>query len=182
MNELTKLPWFPKSRGVLCLHLRMDISFVYDRKQVIQALRYHFFSRPEIRLLVILINVFTIVAAVLLYLKKITPISFLIFSTLWMALMLVVWQILPNSVYKQSATFQDEFGMRINDEQVTLNTSKGTQYWQWQRFSKFLETPYFFHLYFDSRSFFLVPKDAFLNIPDQQEARNLFKKMIQPKA
>ncbi|ULQ51130.1 YcxB family protein [Flavihumibacter fluvii] len=156
----------------------MNISFSYDRKQVIQALRYHFFTRPEIRLLVILVNLFTIVAAVLLYMKKINPMSFLFFSTLWMALMLVVWRILPNSIYKQSATFQDDFGMSINDQQITLNTSKGTQSWPWQRFSKFLETPYFFHLYFDNRSFFLVPKDAFENITDQQEARNLFKKMI----
>lgn len=156
----------------------MHISFTYDRKQVLQALRYHFFSRPEIRLLVILINVFTIAAAVLLYFKKITPFSFLIFSTLWMALMLVVWRILPNSIYKNSATFQDDFGMSINEEQVILNTSKGTQSWPWERFSKYLETPYFFHLYFDNRSFFLVPKDAFENITDQQEARNLFKKWI----
>jgi YcxB-like protein len=156
----------------------MHISFTYDRKQVLQALRYHFFSRPEIRLLVILINVFTIAAAVLLYFKKITPFSFLLFSTLWMALMLVVWRILPNSIYKNSATFQDDFGMSINEQQVILNTSKGTQAWSWERFSKFLETPYFFHLYFDNRSFFLVPKDAFENIADQQEARDLFKKMI----
>lgn len=156
----------------------MHISFTYDRKQVLQALRYHFFTRPEIRLLVILINVFTIAAAVLLYFKKITPFSFLLFSTLWMALMLVVWRILPNSIYKNSATFQDDFGMSINEQQVILNTSKGTQSWPWERFSKFLETPYFFHLYFDNRSFFLVPKDAFENITDQQEARDLFKKMI----
>lgn len=156
----------------------MHISFTYDRKQVLQALRYHFFSRPEIRLLVILINVFTIAAAVLLYFKKITPFSFLLFSTLWMALMLVVWRILPNSIYKNSATFQDDFGMSINEQQVILNTSKGTQSWPWERFSKFLETPYFFHLYFDNRSFFLIPKDAFENITDQQEARDLFKKWI----
>lgn len=156
----------------------MHISFTYDRKQVLQALRYHFFTRPEIRLLVILINVFTIAAAVLLYFKKITPFSFLLFSTLWMALMLVVWRILPNSIYKKSATFQDDFGMSINEQQVILNTSKGTQSWPWERFSKFLETPYFFHLYFDNRSFFLVPKDAFENMADQQEARDLFKKMI----
>lgn len=156
----------------------MHISFTYDRKQVLQALRYHFFTRPEIRLLVILINVFTIAAAVLLYFKKITPFSFLLFSTLWMALMLVVWRILPNSIYKNSATFQDDFGMSINEQQVILNTSKGTQSWPWERFSKFLETPYFFHLYFDNRSFFLIPKDAFENITDQQEARDLFKKWI----
>ena len=157
----------------------MEIAFTYDRKQVIQALRYHFFTRREIRLLVILINLFTIIAAILLYLKKITPFSFLVFSTLWLALMLVVWRILPNSIYKQSATFKDDFRMSINESEVVLYTGKGTQSWAWNRFSKFLETPYFFHLYFDNRSFFLVPKDAFAQISDQQEARSIFRQKIQ---
>lgn len=156
----------------------MNISFSYDRKQVIQALRYHFFSRPEIRLLVILINVFTIAAAVLLYFKRIQPFSFLLFSTLWMALMLVIWRILPNSIYKKSQTFRDDFLMSIDEQEITLTTDRGRQSWPWQRFSKFIETPYFFHLYFDNRSFFLVPKDAFKNITDQQAARDIMKEKI----
>lgn len=156
----------------------MNIAFTYDRKQVIQALRYHFFSLPEIRTMVILINVFTILAAVLLYFKKITPFSFLLFSTLWMALMLAVWRILPNSIYKQSATFKDDFMMSIDQHEIVLNTSQGKQIWPWQRFVKFLETPYFFHLYFDKRSFFLVPKDAFDSITSVQDFRVLLKEMI----
>ena len=53
----------------------MTISFSYDKKQVIQALRYHFLTRPEIRILLILVNVFAIGSAVLLYFKIIQPIS-----------------------------------------------------------------------------------------------------------
>lgn len=156
----------------------MQISFTYDRKQVIQALRYHFFTRPEIRILVILVNVFTIAAAVLLYFKKVNPLSFVFFSTIWMILMLVIWRLLPNSVYKKSKTFQDDFLMAFQEEQVTLDTDRGRQTWPWERFSKFVETPYFFHLYFDNRSFFLVPKDAFSTITDQQEIRELIRRKV----
>ena len=156
----------------------MQISFTYDRKQVIQALRYHFFTRPEIRILVILVNVFTIAAAVLLYFKKVHPLSFVFFSTIWMILMLVIWRLLPNSVYKKSKTFQDDFLMAFQEEQVTLDTDRGRQTWPWERFSKFVETPYFFHLYFDNRSFFLVPKDAFSTITDQQVIRELIRRKV----
>jgi hypothetical protein len=156
----------------------MQISFTYDRKQVIQALRYHFFTRPEIRILVILVNVFTIAAAVLLYFKKVNPLSFVFFSTIWMILMLVIWRLLPNSVYKKSKTFQDDFLMAFQEEQVTLDTDRGRQTWPWERFSKFVETPYFFHLYFDNRSFFLIPKDAFSTITDQQEIRELIRRKV----
>ena len=156
----------------------MQISFTYDRKQVIQALRYHFFTRPEIRILVILVNVFTIAAAVLLYFKKVHPLSFVFFSTIWMILMLVIWRLLPNSVYKKSKTFQDDFLMAFQEEEVTLDTDRGRQTWPWEKFSKFVETPYFFHLYFDNRSFFLVPKDAFSTITDQQEIRELIRRKV----
>ncbi|HEY8397004.1 MAG TPA: YcxB family protein, partial [Flavihumibacter sp.] len=154
------------------------IAFTYDRKQVIQALRYHFMTRKEIRLLVIVVNLFTIAAAVLLYFKKINPLSFVFFSTLWMMLMLVLWRILPNSIYKKSQTFQDDFMMEFDESEVTLFTDRGRQIWPWSRFSKFVETPYFFHLYFDNRSFFLVPKDAFTSIPQQQEVRDLIKRKL----
>jgi hypothetical protein len=124
------------------------------------------------------VNVFTIAAAVLLYFKKVHPLSFVFFSTIWMILMLVIWRVLPNSVYKKSKTFQDDFLMAFQEAEVTLDTDRGRQIWPWEKFSKFVETPYFFHLYFDNRSFFLVPKDAFSTITDQQQIRDLIRKKI----
>lgn len=156
----------------------MTISFSYDKKQVIQALRYHFLMRPEIRILLILVNVFAITSAILLFVKIIQPFSFLIFSLLWFVLMLVVWRILPQSIYKRSHTFQDHFGMDIEEEGVVLRTERGQKSWDWKSFSKFVESPYFFHLYFDPRSFFLVPTDAFRDAEEKLEARKLIKSRI----
>ena len=139
----------------------MTIYFGYDKKQVLQALRYHFITRPEIKILLILVNVFTIISAVLVYLHKIQPLSFLIFSVLWFLLIVVIWRILPASIYKKSHTFQDNFSMSLNENEVVLDTSRGAQAWQWKDFSSFVESPYFFHLYFNSRSFFFSPKGCF---------------------
>jgi hypothetical protein len=156
----------------------MTVQFGYDKKQVIQALRYHFLMRPEIKILLILINVFAITSAVLFALKKIQPLSFLIFSFLWFFLMLIIWRILPSSIYRKSLTFQDHFTMHFENENIVLETVKGSQGWPWKQFSHFIESPYFFHLYFDPRSFFLVPKDSFKNITDLQEAREMLRKKI----
>jgi hypothetical protein len=156
----------------------MTISFSYDKKQVIQALRYHFLNRPEIKTLLILVNVFAIGSAVLLYFNVIQPLSFLMFSILWFILMLLVWLILPQSIYKNSHTFKDNFSMDFEEEQVVLRTEKGEKAWPWTAFSKFVESPYFFHLYFDARSFFLVPTDAFRDLDERQEARRLIKAKI----
>jgi len=156
----------------------MTISFSYDKKQVLQALRYHFITRSEIRILLIVVNVFAIVSAVLAYLHMIQPISFMIFSVLWFALILIIWRILPSTIYRKSDTFQDSFTMRLDEQEVVLGTSRGTQAWHWEEFSAFMESPYFFHLYFNSRSFFLVPKEAFVDIIELGAARQLLREKI----
>lgn len=156
----------------------MTIHFGYDKKQVIQALRYHFLTRPEIKILLVLVNVFAIASAVLFALKEIQPIAFLLFSFLWFFLMLIIWRVLPGSIYKKAHTFQDDFSMTFQDEEVILQNKRGSKAWKWRAFSTFLESPNFFHLYFDSRSFFLVPKDAFKDIAQVQETRKLLKEKI----
>ena len=156
----------------------MIIHFGYEKKQVLQALRYHFISRPEIKILLIILNVFTILSAILFYLHKIQPISFLSFSLLWFVLLVTIWKLLPLSVYKKSQTFRDQFSMDLNEQDVVLQTERGSHTWQWTDFSSFLESPHFFHLYFSSRSFFLVPKDAFNDLGILQKARGLLKEKL----
>jgi YcxB-like protein len=156
----------------------MIIHFGYDKKQVIQALRYHFLTRPEIKVLFVLVNVFAILSAVLFFMKKIQPLSFLLFSMLWFVLMLVIWRLLPSGIYKRSHTFRDNFSMDISENEVVLMTERGSKAWQWKDFSSFVESPYFFHLYFDARSFFLVPKDAFTDLTALQEARAILRNNI----
>mgnify|MGYP002381091317 CR=1 FL=1 len=165
--------------GFFCSYISaMTIQFEYEKKQVIQALRYHFLNRPEIRILLIFVNIFAIASAVLLYFDKVQPISFLLFSILWFLLMLVIWRILPRMIYNRSHTFKDSFIMQFEDEQTTLQTERGSKSWPWKAFNKFVESPYFFHLYFDARSFFLVPKDAFKDIREIQHVRSMLKQKI----
>ena len=57
----------------------MTIQFGYDKKQVLDGLRSHFFGRIEIRVLFIVINLFAILSAILFYFHKIQALSFLIF-------------------------------------------------------------------------------------------------------
>jgi hypothetical protein len=156
----------------------MTIQFGYNKKQVLDGLRGHFFGRPEIKILVILINVFAILSAILFALKRIQPLPFLIFSVLWFFLWISIRRLLPLSIYKKSATFQDTFILSLEDQGILLETKKGEQLWEWRDFSGFKETAYFFHVYFDARSFFLIPKDSFKDITEIQAARKLLKERI----
>ena len=156
----------------------MTIQFSYDKKQVLQALRYHFLSKKEIRLMIILVNVFALVSAVLFYFKKILPFALLVGSFLWFILMVTFWFVLPGMVYRRAATFRDHFIMNFEENSFSVGNERGSRSWPWNALSTFLETPHFFHLYFDNRSFFLVPKNALASSDEIYALRHLLKEKV----
>jgi len=135
--------------------------FAYNKPKVLQALRYHFISRKEIKLMIILVNVFAIFSAGLYFFKKVSPLAFLLSSALWFALMISFWYILPGVIYRKASTFKDRFKVSFEEQHMFLENARGSKSWPWTAFSTMLESPHFFHLYFDSRSFFIIPKEAF---------------------
>jgi magnesium-transporting ATPase (P-type) len=149
-------------------------TFIYNKAKVIQALRYHFITRKEIRIMMILVNVFAILSAVLFYSKKVSPLAFLISTVLWIALMVTFWYVLPLIIYKQSGTFKDSFKVNFTEADFVLENERGRKTWPWNSFSTLMESPHFFHLYFNSRSFFIIPKDAFKD-DELKTARQLIK-------
>jgi hypothetical protein len=156
----------------------MVIHFSYDKRQVMQALRYHFISRPEFKIMLILVNVFALTCVVLYYFKKITDVAVLTGSFMWFFLMISFWFVMPAMVYKRAATFRDSFTMKFEDEGFSLGNERGSKAWSWKALSTFMETPNFFHLYFDSRSFFLVPKNCFNNSDEVYQLRQLLKRKV----
>ncbi|WP_028786597.1 YcxB family protein [Terrimonas ferruginea] len=156
----------------------MTIHFEYSKPQVIQALRYHFITRPEIRIMLILVNVFAAASILLYALGKVTAVAFLVSSFLWVMLMVSFWFIMPGLVYRRSETFQHAFSMRFEKDDFTLAHERGERSWPWSSLAEFKESPNFFHLYFDTRSFFLVPKSGCKDSDEVQELRHLLRDNI----
>jgi hypothetical protein len=155
----------------------MQINFTYNKAKVIQALRYHFISKKEIRVLMILVNVFAVVSAILFYLHKVRPEPFLLSAVLWLAILLSIWYILPYSIYRKSDTFKTGFSIKFTDDYLHIQNSKGEVNWAWNKFTHFIESPNFFHLYFNDKAFFLIPKDDIVH-DDMQELRAMFNVLI----
>jgi hypothetical protein len=156
----------------------MTIHFEYEKKQVLQALRYHFISRPEIKTMLIVVNVFALASLSLYALHLIKPLAFLVGSSLWLVLMISFWFILPGIVYRRAETFQHAFTMHFENEEFVLAHENGSKKWPWKALSTFIESPHFFHLYFDARSFFLVPKSGCKDKDEVFELRQLLKEKI----
>jgi hypothetical protein len=92
-------------------------------------------------------------------------------------MMVTFWYIMTHSIYKKAATFKDSFTILFTDMQVSLSNERGTVNWDWQKFSKFFESPHFFHLYFDTKSFFIIPKEG-MTEDMRHELRGLLNKKI----
>jgi hypothetical protein len=156
----------------------MTIYFGYEKRQVMQALRYHFISRPEIRIMIVLVNVFALVSITLYILQKIRPEPFFLGSFLWIMLMISFWFLLPAMVYRRAVTFKHNFSMDFKEKGFTLGYEKGSKTWSWTALKNFIESPHFFHLYFDSRSFILVPKSGCKDGDEVHELRQLLKSKV----
>jgi hypothetical protein len=156
----------------------MTIHFGYEKGQVLQALRYHFISRAEIRIMIIVVNVFALASLVLYAFHKITPWAFMTGSLLWIILMISFWFILPGIVYRRAETFRHEFSMSFDQTGFSLQHERGGRNWPWEALSNFVESPHFFHLYFDARSFFLVPKSGFKDKDEVYEMRQMLKDKV----
>lgn len=151
--------------------------FEYNKPKVIQALRYHFISRREIKVMMILVNVFALLSASLFFMKKITPVAFLLSSFLWFLMMLLFWFLLPRIIYKKSPSFKEKYKINFNDTALSIESHRGSRSFNWSEFFSWMESPHFFHIYFNATSFFLIPKDAFEG-EDEVEARKYFKEKV----
>ena len=156
----------------------MKVKVSYTKSQVLQALRYHFIKKPEIRLMIILVNVFALLSAGLFAFRIISALPFLMGTTLWLTMMVTFWFWMSWLIYRRSRTFKDPVDARIEPQHFFLDFGHREKAWSWREFSHFFESPHFFHLYFDGRSFFLLPKDGFEGIADIREARALMQDRI----
>jgi hypothetical protein len=151
--------------------------FVYEKPKVIQALRYHFISKREIKFMMILVNVFAIISAILYFVKKISALAFLVSSSLWFVMMIAFWHLLPKMIYRKSEMFKGSYKATLGDGFFRIENNQTSRNWQWNEFSGWMESPHFFHLYFSSRAFFIIPKSAFEE-DDEHEARKTLQQKI----
>ena len=151
--------------------------FTYEKGKVIQALRYHFITRKEIKVFMVVVNLFALISAALFFLKKISPYAFLIGSVLWLVMMLLFWFIMPYAVYRKTKTFRDTFRITLGEDEFTLQNERGSRSWSWNELTTWLESPHFYHLYFNPRSFLIIPKNSFME-DEVNEVRKILRKSI----
>ncbi len=154
----------------------MELQFQYDKQEVIDALRFHFMNRPEMKLFKVVLALM-VVLAFIGYGMNVVSLKMLIWIfLLFIVLVLIFWYILPYTVYRNAKTFQEPtISLHWTEEGISIGTERGESMLPWNRFHQILETKDFFYLYSSNKSFFLIPVDAF---PDREE-RVAFSELLQ---
>ena len=143
----------------------MTIQFAYDKRQVIQGLRYHFISRPEIKTVLIVVECLCPPVDRTLCTGKNNSAGFYHeFDALDCARRSVsglscrVW-------FTGVRNVPARFIMHFDPGQFTLEHEHGSRSWPGPRCPS-LSRARFFHLYFDSRTFSWYPK-AVVPVPEE---------------
>ena len=153
----------------------MTVAIEYDKKKVIQALRYHFISQKDIRIAMIAVNVMAVVLFVLFMLGYLSPANYITFSLLWLVLMLCYWFLFPYYTYKTTVMFKHQYMMGFNEDNFSLEHERMGKTWEWKAVDKYMESPHFFYLYFNKKTFLLVPKDGCKDSDEVYALRQLIK-------
>lgn len=155
----------------------MQIQFSYHKTSVINALRTHFLSRRETKILRIL-SIVLFLIALWAYTKGIIPYAVVVLLFLAIiALTIVFWFVLPKSIYQKTRTFTEpSITLDWNEEGLSIGTHAGARRLPWNSFRRVLETPDFYYLYRSSNAFFLIPSAAFANSTDRESFSQLLRR------
>lgn len=157
----------------------MHLEFSYNRDEVLNALRYHFLQRGEIKVFrntLFLLLAFTLAG----FAYRIVTVGALVgIASMSVVIVLVFWYMLPVSIYNKAATFKDDIHLNYSEEGIVISTRNSDVQKQlsWKGFTQVVRAKNFFFLYRGKKNFFLVPTSAFKS----EEAEEEFEKLANDK-
>lgn len=158
----------------------MHLEFSYNKEEVLNALRYHFMQRGEIKVFRNTLFILLVAALVGCAFKLVTVSTLIGIAAMVLLIGLVFWYLLPMSIYNKAATFKDDIRLNYSEDGIMISTrtSEHQRQISWTNFTQIVEAKNFFFLYRDKKTFFLIPTSAFKTKAAQQEFGRLARNMI----
>lgn len=157
----------------------MHVEFSYNKEDVLNALRYHFSRRGEIKVFRNTLCILLLAALAGFFFRVVTPNALIGIIAMVALIVWAFWYVLPLSTYNKAATFKDEIRLKYSEEGLLISTRASDHQRQlsWNNFTQLVETRKFFFLYRDKKSFLLIPTSAFEN----EDERNTFSRLVKGK-
>jgi hypothetical protein len=158
----------------------MHLEFSYNKEDVLNALRYHFMQRGEVKVFRNTLLILLLFALAGYTFQVVTLGALIGIAAMIILISLVFWYLLPVSIYNKAATFKDDIHLRYSEEGIVISTrtSEFQRELSWSNFTQVIEAKKFFFLYRGKKNFFLVPTSAFETEAAQKEFGQLAKNKI----
>jgi len=143
----------------------MHVEFSYNKEDVLNALRYHFMQRGEIKVYRTTLAILLLITLTGFFFHLVTFSALIGIFAMVAIIVWAFWYLLPLSTYNKAATFKDEIKLLYSEEGLLISTRSSEHQRQlyWNSFTRLVETRKFFFLYRDKKSFLLIPTSAFEN-------------------
>lgn len=153
----------------------MHLEFTYNKEEVLNALRYHFLQRGEIKVLRNTLFILLACALAGFPFRIVTLTALVGIASMTLLIVLVFWFMLPTSIYNKAHTFKDDIHLKYTEEGITISTrsSDFQRELSWSAFTQIIEAKNFFFLYRGKKNFFLIPTSAFPSEADQKTFEQL---------
>ena len=126
----------------------MHLEFSYNKEEVLNALRYHFLQRGEIKVFrntLFILLAFTLAGFAY---RLVTVGALICIASMVVLIVLVFWYMLPVSIYNKANTFKDDIHLNYSEEGITISTrsSEVEKQLSWKNFTQLVEAKNFIFL------------------------------------
>lgn len=153
----------------------VELSFRYQERDYVRAMRAHFASRLRLRLDIFLAVVVTGVGA---YLWR-TPalqwfgLACILLAVVFILLIVAAFTVIPRLAFRREPKFRDEYSLTFSPDGIHFRTAHLDSQLQWSMYSHALMDAHSYVLYYGSHQFTVIPKRVFQSVEQQQSFEQL---------
>jgi len=147
----------------------INLSFRYQERDYVRAMRAHYSSRLRLRLDVIVIVGLVLVGT---YLWR-SPgthwlgVASVSFSAAFALILVAAFVLVPPLAFRREPKFRDEYSLSFSAEGIHFHTASIDSQLQWNLYTRALVDANSYVLYHGPRSFTVIPKRAFQSAEQQ---------------
>jgi hypothetical protein len=147
----------------------INLSFRYQERDFVRAMRAHYASRLHLRLDVMMIIVFALGGAYLWRSPDSHWLGIVVVSAsaVFALILFAAFALIPRLFFRREPKFRDEYSLTFSTTGIHFRTEHIDSELQWSLYTRALVDANSYVLYYGSRSFTVIPKRVFQSVEQQ---------------
>jgi hypothetical protein len=148
----------------------IKLSFRYQERDYVRALRAHYASRLSLRLDIV-VAIVLLASGVYLWRSPSLHglgVTFVVIAIVFALMLIAAFAVIPPLVFRREPKFRDEYSLTFSPEGIHFQTAHIDSKLLWSMYSRALIDAHSYVLYYGSRQFTVIPKRVFKSAEEQE--------------